>query len=124
MKFVVVVSVVMALLAVPGSARADGTFGKLFPDIPPLNTQTAQQIADLAQTQRDPNADSENNCVRPAVSGPTCTPSGFTYFGQDVDHDLTLDTGPSPTSPIDPATIPNRRTFRLDLDSVSGRITA
>jgi hypothetical protein len=120
MKFVVVVSVVMALLAVPGSARADGTFGKLFPDLPPLNTQTAQQIADLAQTQRDPNADSENNCVRPAVSGPTCTPSGFTYFGQDVDHDLTLDTSPSPTSPIDPATIPNGRTFRLDLDSVYG----
>jgi hypothetical protein len=110
----------LVVLGLPASARADGSFGRLFPGLPALSGQSAQQIADLAQTQLDPNADSGNNCQRPAVAGSSCLPSGFTYFGQDVDHDLTLDTSPSPTSPIDPATIPNGRTFRLDLDSVYG----
>jgi hypothetical protein len=110
----------LVVLGLPASARADGSFGRLFPGLPALNGQSAQQIADLAQTQLDPNADSENNCQRPAVAGPSCTPSGFTYFGQFIDHDLTLDTSPSPVSPVDPASLPNGRTLRLDLDSVYG----
>ena len=44
--------------------------------------------------------------------------SFFTYFGQFVDHDMTLDTLPLPTSPVDPTTLPNLRDPRLALDSV------
>jgi hypothetical protein len=62
-------------LGLSGTAHA-GQFGRLFTGLPPLNSQTNQQLADLAQTQLDPNADSENNCERPAISGPTCTTSG------------------------------------------------
>ena len=47
-----------------------------------------------------------------------CVFSGFTYFGQFIDHDLTLDLSPSPFAPVDVTTITNQRTFRLDLDSV------
>lgn len=89
------------------------SFGRMFPDLPPLNSQTPQQLADLAQTQLDPNADSENN------QDPEMT-SIYTYFGQFVDHDLTLDTSPSPTTTVDPTTLRNGRTFKFDLDSVYG----
>ncbi len=99
---------VSAMLAAPASAQT-GNFGRLFPDSPGFVDPTNQQLADLAQTQLDPNADSGNNV------GVT---SGFTYFGQFIDHDLTLDTSPSPTEPVDPTTLPNGRTFRFDLDSV------
>src|SRR3954470_24750274 len=51
----------LVVLGLPVSARADGSFGRLFPGLSALNGQSAQQIADLAQTQLDPNADSENN---------------------------------------------------------------
>jgi hypothetical protein len=106
-------------LGLSGTAHA-GQFGRLFTGLPPLNSQTNQQLADLAQTQLDPNADSENNCERPAISGPTCTTSGFTYFGQFVDHDMTLDTSASPLARVDPTRLTNSRTLRFDLDSVYG----
>lgn len=89
------------------------SFGRIFPDLPPLNSQTPQQLADLAQTQLDPNADSENN------QDPDMT-SIYTYFGQFIDHDLTLDTLPQPAETVDPTTLKNGRTFRFDLDSVYG----
>ena len=48
-------------------------------------------------------------------------PSFFTYFGQFLDHDMTLDTLPLPTEFVDPNTIPNNRDPRLNLDSVYGK---
>jgi hypothetical protein len=87
-------------------------FGRIFPAEPLFNTQTNQELADLAQIQLDPNADADNN--------PTGLMSGFTYFGQFVDHDLTRDISPSPTARIDVTTIPNNRTYKFDLDSVYG----
>lgn len=111
---------IAALTLIPATAEAkaapqarQSSFGRIFPDLPPLNSQTTQQLADLAQTQLDPNADSENN------QDPDMT-SIYTYFGQFIDHDLTLDTSPSPTSPVDPTTLKNGRTFKFDLDSVYG----
>ncbi len=48
-------------------------------------------------------------------------PSGFTYLGQFVDHDITFD----PTSSLerfnDPEGLRNFRTPRFDLDSLYGR---
>jgi hypothetical protein len=48
------------------------------------------------------------------------TTSGFTYFGQFLDHDLTLDSTAPPTGPVDPTTLVNSRTFAFDLDSMYG----
>jgi hypothetical protein len=97
--------------ATPAGAAVKDPFIRTFPDLPGFTTPTQQQIADLAQRQLDPNADAQNN------EGLT---SGFTYFGQFLDHDLTLDTSPPPTGPVDPTTLVNRRTFAFDLDSVYG----
>ncbi|MEM1352307.1 MAG: peroxidase family protein [Pseudomonadota bacterium] len=46
--------------------------------------------------------------------------AGLTFFGQFVDHDVTLDATSALGTRIDPATIPNIRTPSLDLDCVYG----
>ncbi|MBD3943315.1 hypothetical protein IF188_16610 [Microbacterium sp. NEAU-LLC] len=58
-----------------------------------------------------------------AVPGDSATPSGYTYVGQFVDHDITLDVSSAIDSPtvIDATTINNMRSPVLDLDSVYGR---
>lgn len=48
-------------------------------------------------------------------------PGGYTFFGQFVDHDITLDVSSSLDSETDATTIPNMRTPFLDLDSLYGR---
>ncbi|MFD4959457.1 heme peroxidase family protein [Microbacterium sp. NPDC058389] len=58
-----------------------------------------------------------------AVPGDSATPSGYTYVGQFVDHDITLDVSSAIDSPtvVDAKTINNMRSPVLDLDSVYGR---
>jgi hypothetical protein len=53
----------------------------------------------------------------------SATPSGYTYVGQFVDHDITLDVSSAIDSPtiVDARTINNMRSPVLDLDSVYGR---
>jgi hypothetical protein len=48
-------------------------------------------------------------------------PAGYTYFGQFVDHDITLDISSTLDTPVDATTINNMRTPSLDLDSVYAR---
>lgn len=112
-------AIAAALLALVAPPAAAAPFGEMFPELPDFTAPTVQQLADLAQTQQDPNADTENNCAD-TVAETGCVFAGMTYFGQFVDHDLTLDTAPSPTAPVNVATLNNNRTFRLDLDSVYG----
>ena len=66
---------------------------------------------------RDPNPGSHNS----ADQGVSAIPAGYTYFGQFVDHDITLDVSSSLDSATDANTIHNMRTPALDLDSVYGR---
>jgi hypothetical protein len=104
--------VVGLVLALSPAAAGANNFSRLFPGLPGFVAPTNQQIADLAQLQLDPNLDSENN---PGML------SGFTYLGQILDHDITLDQCcPVPLAPVDPTTISNARTFRFDLDDVYG----
>ena len=128
---VVAVSGILALLALfaglsvaPASAgRAaipqpqPNLFGRMFPDLPGLTSQTPQELADLASSMLDPNVTDPN----PRSYDNDFTPSGDTYFGQFVDHDLTLDSSPSPTEPENVVGEPDGRTFEFDLDSVYGR---
>ena len=48
-------------------------------------------------------------------------PAGYTYFGQFIDHDLTLDVTPLSQVDVDPDKIHNFRTPRMDLDCIYGR---
>ena len=80
------------------------------PALAPLNQQTNQQLADLAQTMLE----------EVATDNPKGTTAGVTFFGQFIDHDLTLDNQPQPTDTIDVEGLVNGRSFALDLDSVYG----
>jgi hypothetical protein len=66
---------------------------------------------------RDPNPASHN----PADPGVSAIPAGYTYFGQFVDHDITLDVSSSLDAATDANTINNMRSPALDLDSLYSR---
>ncbi|MDI9310185.1 MAG: heme peroxidase family protein [Limnohabitans sp.] len=54
--------------------------------------------------------------------GPDSTiPAGYTYFGQFVDHDITLDVSSDINNATDATSINNMRTPALDLDNIYGR---
>jgi hypothetical protein len=48
-------------------------------------------------------------------------PAGYTYFGQFVDHDITLDVSSDINNATDATSINNMRTPALDLDNIYGR---
>jgi hypothetical protein len=95
-----------------GDGSAQSRMGYMFPWLRGFTSPSNQQLADLAQGQLDPDERSPDR--------DTTIPSGYVYLGQFIDHDLTLDTAPSPAAPLDPRTLFNGRTFRFDLDSVYG----
>ncbi|MGI9387177.1 MAG: peroxidase family protein, partial [Methyloligellaceae bacterium] len=47
-------------------------------------------------------------------------PAGYTFFGQFIDHDITLDTISKLDSPVKKSEIENARTVDLDLDCIYG----
>lgn len=78
----------------------------------PFNATTQALLNQLGNLMGDPGRDGGADSVIPA---------GYTYFGQFVDHDITLDVSSSIDAPQDAKTITNMRTPALDLDSVYGR---
>ncbi len=74
----------------------------------PANQALLDQLGDLmGDSGRETSPDSN-------------IPAGFTYVGQFVDHDITLDISSSLDAATDANTIPNMRTPALDLDSLYG----
>jgi hypothetical protein len=105
-------------------------FDFLFPDLhdDPANLlpearATRDNLVRLGRTMRDTGG---------ADSGDSDIPAAYTYFGQFVDHDVTLETSSATaTQLVDPELVPlsldeirerirNLRTATLDLDSVYG----
>lgn len=95
-----------------GSAQAQ-TLGRIFPPNP-VKAQhlTNKDIIDsLALLANGMGSDQTSN-------GPAA--AGMTFFGQFVDHDITLDATSALGTRISPATITNVRTPTLDLDCIYG----
>jgi hypothetical protein len=89
-----------------------GKFGRMFPALDPLFVGD-DALADLAAAMKDADpasADGDNANV----------PAGFTYLGQFVDHDITLDLTPLDEQEVDPLATQNFRSPGLDLDSLYG----
>ena len=85
-------------------------FGRLFPD---LGIQTHPEaalraLADVLKDESPEDSRHDNDTI----------PAGYTYLGQFLDHDITLDITPLDRS--GPGETMNFRTPRLDLDSVYG----
>jgi hypothetical protein len=104
-----------------GEAKAKSMFGRLFPDLPAYDAPSDDALDALtvgANPSGAPGPLFDENL--PADDNPANVPAFFTYFGQFLDHDMTLDTTPLPTSFVDPTTIPNSRDPRFNLDSIYG----
>ena len=107
-------------LALSAGAAQQQTFGRLFPELPPYHApdDTALDALTVAGTTTSPGPLFDDGT--PAGNNPDEVPAFFTYFGQFLDHDMTLDSLPLPVDFVDPNTIPNSRDQRLNLDSVYG----
>jgi heme peroxidase len=89
-----------------------GMFGRMFPTLSPLAVDDAP-LKELGAAMQDPDpasADGNNDQV----------PSGFTYLGQFIDHDITLDLTSIGEKEADPNATENFRSPALDLDSIYG----
>lgn len=95
-----------------GKFFPSGMFGRMFPALPPLEA-TDDALFALAQSMTSQNPND------PAGDNPN-VPAGFTYLGQFIDHDITLDLTSLGEIQIDPTGVHNFRTPGLDLDCVYG----
>lgn len=94
----------------PSSSFTTGRFGRMFRHLPVFEHQTGALSALAARmTAAGPPKDN------PGI------PSGYTYLGQFVDHDITFDPVSSLQRQNDPDALHNFRTPRFDLDSLYGR---
>lgn len=104
-----------------GEAKAKSMFGRMFPDLPAYDAPSDDALTALTAAVGPSGVPGPMFDENLAVDdNPANVPSFFTYFGQFLDHDMTLDTLPLPTSFVDPTTIPNSRDPRMNLDSVYG----
>ena len=78
----------------------------------PFNATTQELLTQLGNLMGDAGRDAGADSVIPA---------GYTYFGQFVDHDITLDVSSTIDAMQDATTINNMRSPALNLDSVYGR---
>ena len=105
-----------------GEAKAKSQFGRLFPELAAYVAPTDEAL-DALTAAAGPNGEPGPMFDENLAEGnnPDNVPAFFTYFGQFLDHDMTLDTQPLPTSSVDPTTLTNVRDPRMNLDSVYGR---
>ena len=93
---------------------AEGRFGTMFKSLPAYSPPDAL-LDDLASKMVEPNTSDDFLATSPRLF------AGFTFIGQFLDHDITLDTTPLDQQAADPDATVNFRTPRYDLDSVYGR---
>lgn len=98
-------------------ASVEGRFCRLFATNPPApNPAPRHRLLALGRTGGPMDEGSASNAV-----GDSDVPAGFTFVGQFIDHDITLDTVSRLDRFADPGSIENGRTPNLDLDCVYGR---
>jgi Animal haem peroxidase len=93
---------------------AEGRFGTMFKRLPAY-APSDTLLTGLAQTMVEPDTSDAFLNTNPRLF------AGFTFIGQFIDHDITLDTTPLDLQQADPDATVNFRTPRYDLDVLYGR---
>jgi hypothetical protein len=93
---------------------AEGRFGLMFKRLPAFAPPDAL-LDSLASKMVEPDTSDAFLATSSRLF------AGFTFIGQFLDHDITLDTTPLDQQQEDPDATTNFRTARYDLDSVYGR---
>jgi hypothetical protein len=93
---------------------AEGRFGTMFKRLPAYAPPDTL-LTGLAETMVEPNTSDDFLNTSPRLF------AGFTFIGQFIDHDITLDTTPLDQQQADPDATVNFRTARYDLDVLYGR---
>src|SRR5215217_4930581 len=93
---------------------AEGRFGTMFKKLPAF-APPDDLLDSLAQKMVEPDTSDGFLATGSRLF------AGFTFIGQFLDHDITLDTTPLNLQREDPNATVNFRTARYDLDSVYGR---
>jgi Animal haem peroxidase len=117
-----------------GSPQFEGSFGRMFRTLPKAEFDVLDLEA-LA-TAMSAKAETDSTGTKPAaakeqddtaisrIDDPeenSGIDAGYTYLGQFIDHDMTLDPNSSMQKQNDPQGLVNFRTPRLDLDCLYGR---
>ena len=113
----------------PRSKFYQGPFGRICPNLEPwappgtVKEQDAffeefarKNMVELPGVAPADIAEDENTINDLESKFGSQIPAGYTYFGQFIDHDITLDITSIATRQIDPDRIMNFRTPRLDLE--------
>ncbi len=114
-------SALPANAAPPGQCGPNNRFGPFLPSVAPSAfpgadlTNVANFITETNHVEAVPRSKRESQ-------DESDIEAGYTYVGQFIDHDITLDPRPDNfTGSVDPSTLVNARSPQLDLDSVYGR---
>ena len=115
----------------PGSAQT--SFTRMFPELPPFAEATDRmrdKVKELGRAgglldAQDNLSDPIQSVVNPGVFSPQnpdnpLMTAGVTFFGQFLDHDITLDAKSPLLQPANPRRTTNFRTPAFDLDSLYG----
>jgi hypothetical protein len=111
----------LSLQAAVFSPLFEGRFGRMFRTLPSFTpaedslVALADHMFEKAGADKDPG---EGGGVDPRHNPDI--PSGYTYLGQFVDHDITFDPASSLQQQNDPDALHDFRTPRFDLDSLYG----
>lgn len=96
-----------------GEGQREDRFGRIFHELSPAYTRP-----DILETIGAPNGPMDGKSTDSRTDS---VPVGMVFFGQFVDHDITLDASTSFNSVIDnPGEVTNVRTPTLDLDCIYG----
>ena len=104
--------------AIPGVAF--GRYGAMFEELASAQRLPVGALWALAEAMIKVDQGAPLAGEDPADENPTI-PAGYTYFGQFIDHDLTLDPTPFNAAERDRSALVDFRSPALDLDNMYGR---
>ena len=107
-------------IAVRVDRRQEARFGLMFKDLPPF-APTDGLLLWLAQSMNDQKPPLTDVALSDVAADNPGIPAGYVYFGQFVDHDMTLDKTPLGNQLQDPMAMRNYDTPWFDLGSIYGK---